>query len=187
LAGQRFAEPALQTTFEHYRAVVLTRDAQLAAVEADLACWTSAAPFAEPVRRLAAYRGVTAMGALSLQAEVCDWRRFGRAAQMMGFVGLVPSEYSSGGHSHRGHITKAGNAHLRAQLVEAAWAYQHRPYVGAEIAKRQQGLTPEVVARAWRPSCACAAGSATWRPARTPSRWWPPRWPGSWPGFCGRR
>ena len=149
LAAQRFDEPALQTTFEHYRAVVLTRDAQLAAVEADLARWTSAAPFAEPVRRLAAYRGVTAMGALSLQAEVCDWRRFGRAAQMMGFVGLVPSEYSSGSHRHRGHITKAGNAHLRAQLVEAAWAYQHRPYLGAEIAKRQEGLAPEVVARAW--------------------------------------
>jgi transposase len=149
LAAQHFDEPALQTTFEHYRAVVLTRDAQLAAVEADLASWTSAAPFAEPVRRLSAYRGVTAMGALSLQAEVCDWRRFGRAAQMMGFVGLVPSEYSSGGHTHRGHITKAGNAHLRAQLVESAWSYQHRPYVGAEIAKRQGGLPPEVVARAW--------------------------------------
>jgi transposase len=149
LAAQRFDEPALQTTFEHYRAVVLTRDAQLAAVETDLARWTSAAPFAEPVRRLAAYRGVTAMGALSLQAEVCDWRRFGRAAQMMGFVGLVPSEHSSGGHTHRGHITKAGNAHLRAQLVESAWSYQHRPYVGAEIAKRQEGLPPEVVARAW--------------------------------------
>jgi transposase len=149
LAAQRFDEPALKTTFEHYRAVVLTRDAQLAAVEADLAHWTSAAPFAEPVRRLGAYRGVTAMGALSLQAEVCDWRRFGRAAQMMGFVGLVPSEYSSGGHRHRGHITKAGNTHLRAQLVESAWSYQHRPYVGAEIAKRQQGLAPEVVARAW--------------------------------------
>jgi transposase len=149
LAAQHFDEAALKTTFEHYRAVVLSRDAQLAAVEADLNVWIARAPFAVPVRRLAAYRGVTAMGALSLQAEVCDWRRFGRAAQMMGFVGLVPSEYSSGGSTHRGHITKAGNTHLRAQLVEAAWAYQHRPYVGAEIAKRHEGLPPEVVARAW--------------------------------------
>ena len=80
---------------------------------------------------------------------MCDWRRFGRAAAFMGFVGLVPTEYSSGGSTHRGHITKAGNAHLRAQLVESAWAYQHRPYVGAEIAKRHEGLPPEVVARAW--------------------------------------
>lgn len=68
---------------------------------------------------------------------------------MMGFVGLVPSEYSSGGSTRRGHITKAGNAHLRTQLVESAWAYQHRPYVGSEIARRHEGLAPEVVARAW--------------------------------------
>ena len=124
-----------------------TREAALGAVEADLVTFFDKAPFAEGVRRLGAYRGVTTMGALALQAEVCDWRRFGRAASFMGFVGLVPSEDSSGQREHRGHITKSGNAHLRAQLVESAWSYQHRPYVGAEIAKRQVGLPPEVVAR----------------------------------------
>lgn len=149
LAAQRFEEPALKVTFGHYRATVTARDAALAAVEADLVAWQDHSLFAEAVRRLGAYRGVTRMGALSLQAEVCDWRRFGRAASLMGFVGLVPSEYSSGSSTHRGHLTKAGNAHLRAQLVEAAWSYQHRPYVGAEIAKRHDGVAPEVVARAW--------------------------------------
>ena len=89
------------------------------------------------------------MGALVLQSEVCDWRRFGRSGSFMGFVGLVPREYSSGSSTRRGHITKAGNAHLRAQLVESAWAYQHKPYVGTQIALRQQGLPPEVVARSW--------------------------------------
>jgi transposase len=149
LAGQRFDEPALAVTFGHYRATVLARDAALAAVEADLAGWLEREPFATPVRRLGAYRGITRMGALSLQAEVCDWRRFARAASVMGFVGLVPSEYSSGQHSSRGHITKAGNSHLRAQLVESAWSYQHRPYVGAGMAKRQAGLPPQVLARSW--------------------------------------
>ena len=149
LRAQCFDEAALRTTYEHYRATVATRDAALAAVEADLVGFLGQAPFAEGVRRLSAYRGVTAMGALSLQAEVCDWRRFSRAAAAMAFVGLVPSEDSSGGREHRGHLTKAGNAHLRAQLVESAWSYQHRPYVGREIAKRQEGLPPEVVARAW--------------------------------------
>lgn len=149
LKGLTFDEPALKTTFNHYRAVVLSRDAALAAVEADLRTWFDKEPFADPVRRLAAYRGVTTMGALCLQAEVCDWRRFARAASFMGFVGLVPSEDSSGKTSHRGHLTKAGNAHLRAQLVESAWSYQHRPYVGREIAARHDGLPPEVVARAW--------------------------------------
>ena len=149
LANQQFDEEALAVTYSHYRAVVRSRDAQLEAVETDLASWFDRPPFADGVRRMAAYRGVTHMGALALQAEVCDWRRFGRAASLMGFIGLVPSEYSSGGSTHRGHLTKAGNAHLRAQLVESAWSYQHRPYVGREIAKRHEGLPPETVARAW--------------------------------------
>jgi transposase len=92
LGAQHFDEPAAQATFGHYRAVVATRDAQLAAVDTDLAAWSSREPFATPVRRLSAYRGLTAKGALGLQAEVCDWRRFGQAAEMMGFVGLVPTE-----------------------------------------------------------------------------------------------
>jgi transposase len=187
LAAQSFAEPALTTTFGHYRAVVLARESALGAVEADLVTWFDKAPFTDAVHRLGAYRGVTRMGALSLQAEVCDWRRFGRAASVMGFVGLVPSEHSSGGSTHRGHITKAGNAHLRAQLVEAAWAYQHRPNLGTKIARPRRGWPR----RWWRgpgpPSCACAGGSATWPPARTPSPSWPRPWPGSSPASCGRR
>jgi transposase len=101
------------------------------------------------VARLSAYRGVTRLGALHLAAEVGDWRRFARASAFMGFCGLVPSEYSSGQLTRRGHITKAGNVHLRTQLVESAWAYQHRPSVGARLASRQQGLDPQVIARAW--------------------------------------
>ena len=102
-----------------------------------------------PVARLSAYRGVARMGALTLASEVCDWRRFGRASAFMGFTGLVPSEYSSGGRPHRGRITKSGNLHLRTQLVESAWAYQHGPAVGVELRRRQEGLPPETVARAW--------------------------------------
>jgi transposase len=149
LLTQRFTEPALQTTYDHYRAVLASRDAQLEAIQADLAIWQDRAPFAEAVARLSAYRGVTRLGALHLAAEVGDWRRFARASAFMGFCGLVPSEYSSGQVTHRGHITKAGNVHLRTQLVESAWAYQHHPSVGARLASRQQGLDPQVVARAW--------------------------------------
>lgn len=147
---QRFDEPALGTTFEHYLAVFEARDAAVRAVDADLVPWTTQAPFGEQVARLIAYRGITPLGALTLASEVCDWRRFARATQFMGFCGLVPSEYSSGSSTRRGHITKAGNAHLRAQLVESAWSYQHRPSISREIAIRQQRATPETVARAWR-------------------------------------
>jgi transposase len=67
----------------------------------------------------------------------------------MGFTGLVPSEYSSGNSTKRGHLTKAGNAHVRTQLVESAWAYQHRPNVGATLRRRQEGVDPATIARAW--------------------------------------
>jgi transposase len=67
----------------------------------------------------------------------------------MGFCGLVPSEYSSGEHTQRGRITKSGNIHLRTQLVESAWAYQHRPAVGTAIKNRQQRCSHETINRAW--------------------------------------
>ena len=150
LGSQRFEQPAMAQTFGHYLAVVEVRNAHLDAVEADLAGWCDRPPFDWQVARLAAYRGITRLGALTLAAEVADWRRFATASQFMGFCGLVPSEYSSGTSVHRGPLTKAGNAHLRAQLVESAWAYQHHPAVGVRIARRQQGLPPAVAARAWK-------------------------------------
>lgn len=121
----------------------------MTAIEADLAQHFDKAPFADAVARLSAYRGMTQLGALTLAAEVCDWRRFARAAQFMGFCGLVPSEYSSGASTRRGHITKAGNRHLRTQLVESAWAYQFPARVGAHLKSRQADVPAEVIARSW--------------------------------------
>jgi Transposase IS116/IS110/IS902 family len=67
----------------------------------------------------------------------------------MAFTGLVPSEYSSGGAARRGHITKTGNAHLRTQLIESAWAYQHRPIIGTALCARQIDLPADTLARSW--------------------------------------
>jgi transposase len=67
----------------------------------------------------------------------------------MAFVGLVPSEHSSGTKQARGAITKTGNAHLRRVLVEAAWHYRHRPFVGAALRQRQHGAPAAIVAQAW--------------------------------------
>ena len=143
-----FDDWALQSTYDHYRGVLQARDAPIAAVEADLVPYFTADPFGEQVRRLAAYRGVTEMGALHLASEVCDWRRFARGSQFMGFCGLVPSKHSSGGSTRRGHITKAGNTHLRAQLVESAWPTSTGRSRGGDRPP-PGGLPPEVVARAW--------------------------------------
>jgi transposase len=149
LTGQRFDDAALRATYGHYRAMLIARDAELAAVEADLAHWFTHGPFAAAVARLGAYRGVAYLGALTIASEVGDWRRFPTARTFMGFTGLVPSEYSSGGSVHRGRITKAGNAHLRTQLIESAWQYQHRPGIGTTIGRRHNALPPATVARSW--------------------------------------
>src|SRR5215210_6849547 len=149
IRSQRFAERALNETLAHYQATLSAREAAVDAIDADLAAWYDRAPFADAVHRLAAYRGVTELGGLSLAAEVCDWRRFPTAGMFMAFTGLVPSEDSSGERTRRGGITHAGNAHLRTQLVEAAWAYKAKAQVGATLRRRQEGLDPAVAARAW--------------------------------------
>jgi len=86
---------------------------------------------------------------LTIASEVGDWRRFPTSRTFMGFTGLVPSEYSSGAATDRGRITKAGNAHLRTQLIESAWAYQHHASLGATLRRRQDGVTPATAARSW--------------------------------------
>jgi transposase len=149
LLAQHFDETALRATYSHYRSMLIARDAELAAIEADLAYWYDHGPFADAVARLAAYRGVAYLGALTIASEVGDWRRFPAARTFMGFTGLVPSEYSTGETVRRGHITKAGNAHLRTQLIESAWAYQHVPNLGVVLRRRQDGLDPATVARSW--------------------------------------
>lgn len=149
LSGLRFDDAALTSTFAHYRSIVEERRVRLQALEADLLPYCDKDPYAEAVHRLCAYRGVNSVGALTLSTEVCDWRRFAKASSFMGFVGLVPSEYSSGEHTHRGHITKAGNVHLRTQLVESAWAYQRGPYAGERIRRAQVHCSPATVERAW--------------------------------------
>jgi hypothetical protein len=68
----------------------------------------------------------------------------------MGYAGVVPSEYSSGNKVTKGAITKAGNAHLRRILVEAAWAYQHPPALYGALTRRQKGLSAEVRAIGWK-------------------------------------
>jgi transposase len=149
LAGLSFDDPALDTALGHYRMALAAREAEVAVIEADLSPWAGRAPMADPVARLTAYRGIGELTALSLVAEVVDWRRFPHARAFMCFTGLVPSEYSSGQTTRRGHITKAGNATVRTALVEAAWKYQHLPAVGAGLRRRQNGLPADTIARAW--------------------------------------
>jgi transposase len=102
------------------------------------------------VARLGAFRGLETHAAMVLSTELGDWHRFTRAPQLMAYLGLVPCEDSTGARERRGRITKAGNAHCRHVLVQAAWTYRHRPAVGPALRRRQQGLPAALVVQSWR-------------------------------------
>jgi transposase len=102
------------------------------------------------VEALQALRGVAQITAVTVVAELGTLSRFPSPRQLMGYSGLVSSEFSSGNRIQRGAITKTGNAHLRRVIIESAWSYQHRPWVGGFLRKRQQGLDQEVKDIAWK-------------------------------------
>ncbi|HMK98868.1 MAG TPA: IS110 family transposase [Acidimicrobiales bacterium] len=149
LAAQHFDDAALVATYRHYRATVALRDNALDDVEADLRAYFGTAPFADAAVRLGGYRGMTHMGGLCIGAEVFDWRRFPKARSFMAFTGLTCWEDSTGLSEHRGSITRAGNSRIRAQLVEAAWAYQHQPAIGETLRQRLALVGPATSARSW--------------------------------------
>lgn len=99
---------------------------------------------------LQALRGIALVSAATIMSEVGELSRFTKPRQLMGYSGDVASEDSSGPRTRRGGITKAGNAHLRRIVVEAAWAYRHRPAVGPALRKRQAPVAPEVKEIAWK-------------------------------------
>lgn len=100
-------------------------------------------------RALQALKGVSTIVAATILAEIGDLRRFARAAHLMGYLGLSPSEHSSGPKVSRGSITKAGNIHVRWKLVQAAWQYRHRPAMTRALKERQEGLPSKVCDIAW--------------------------------------
>jgi transposase len=149
LRKHRFASRPLAVAFdESYGAVVQARTRRDALDEA-IAEAAAARPFAEIVARLVCLRGVSTLTALALTVELGDWQRF-RPLALGPFLGLVPSEASSGARRSQGAITKTGNSHARRLLVEAAW-HQRRPLrEGGELARRRQGQPAAVRAQADR-------------------------------------
>lgn len=101
--------------------------------------------YASAVGALRCFRGIDTLTAMSLVAELHDFMRFDSPRNLMAYLGLVPSEHSSGGRERRGGITKAGNRHVRRLLIEAAWHYRHRPGV-ASLRRRREGQPTPVIA-----------------------------------------
>ena len=160
LAGVSFELPTLQVVFDDYRANLALLADRIARLERAIeAALPTLAPAQQAlVGALATLRGVRGVTAATVVSELGTLLRFAGPRQLMGYAGLVPREHSSGRGVHRGAITKTGNAHLRRVLVEAAWAYRHRPdLTSAVLRQRQQAQPLPVVAiatRAQRRLCA---------------------------------
>lgn len=149
LRAQTWPIAALDQTHRAYLRAVEEGLARLRDVEADLRALLTLEPLQPRVQRLRCFRGIDDLTALTIAAELGDPHRFATAPSTMAFVGLVPSEHSSGTQRAQGGITKTGNAHLRRVLVESAWHYRHHPFVSATLRARQRGAPADAIARAW--------------------------------------
>jgi len=140
--AQRLSDPlahaALQEMLIHLDGI----DRQLAALDARLEEIARDSRWDWQVDRLRAFRGISTLTALGLIAEIGDFHRFSHPRELASWLGITPSEYSSGEQQHRGHITKSGNRHARRLLVEAAWHYRHAP--------RRPSTGPDPSRRAWQ-------------------------------------
>jgi transposase len=147
---QQFTEAAQQRVLVDYVHAVEEATARVERLTKDLGELCERWSQAPLVKALQALRGVKLVTAAIIAAELGDLRRFARPPQLMAFLGLVPSEHSSGDDKHRGRITRTGNGHVRRVLTEAAWAYRYRPARSSEMQARSQGVALGVQRIAWK-------------------------------------
>jgi transposase len=105
---------------------------------------------APKIQALQSLRGVALLTATSIIAEVGSFKRFATPRHFMAYIGLIPSEHSSGDSRKQGDITKTGNRHVRRLLVESAWSYRYQPAVKGNLKRRQNGLSPTIQAISWK-------------------------------------
>jgi transposase len=142
--------PAQQIVFQEYVRTVTERTELLRRLEAELLEQARSWRLYPVVEALQALRGVQFTVAITTMAELGDLTRFDHPRQLMSYLGLTPSEHSSGDRRRLGGITKAGNGHARRVLIEAAKAYRHRAKVSEAIQVRQQHLPTPIQDIAWR-------------------------------------
>ena len=139
LRAQRFEFSAAQRAYDEYIQWVALLTDRLQALDKEVELLAEEEPLKSVVARLTCLRGIRTLTALTLVAEIPDFRRFKSPRELMSFLGLTPSLYSSANTRREGSITKAGNAHARRVLVEAAWHYRHRPQLAGSLRARCEG------------------------------------------------
>ncbi len=150
--GQLFEQAAQQATLVDYLHEVEHEAERIVRLERsiDTAIETLPQKMRAVIEALQSLRGIAKISVVSIMAEVGELSRFAQARQLMGYSGIASREHSSGPRIKRGAISKTGNAHLRRIVVEAAWAYRHRPGIGATLLARQRDQSEEIKAIAWK-------------------------------------
>lgn len=136
----KFVHASDQTTLEQYLSQQDYLQLQLKAVDQSIGGIATSEPYRKQVETLCGFRGIKTLTAMILLSEIVDFKRFANAPELMSYLGLVPSEYSSGGRISRGRITKTGNSHVRKALVEAAWHQRHRAVMSEAMKKSLEKL-----------------------------------------------
>ena len=150
LAGLRFDQPAHHIVLEECIAAVEAATARRNRLEAHIDAMLPDWSLAPVVRSLQALRGMAMVAAATLVAELGDITRFAKPSQLMAYLGLVPSEHSSGDTRRQGGITKAGNGAARRVLIEAAWSYRFPARISREQLLRQESLAKPIRDTAWK-------------------------------------
>jgi transposase len=150
LATVTFAHPAQDIAFAEYRSAVREADDRVRRITAALREQVTTWRFAPTVTALMTLKGIEFVAAVTLIAEVGDLARFAHPKELMSYLGVVPSEYSTGESRVQGAITKAGNSHARRILIESAWAYRYPARMSRELVVRHQGQPKAVCDIAWR-------------------------------------
>jgi len=146
----KFDSPIQQIVFQEYVDTVVHLQARVKALELEMERALPAWSLAPVVEALMALRGIDLVSAMTLMAELGDVTRFDSPPQLMAFLGLVPSEDSSGPRRRRGGITKTGNGHARRVLVESAWSYRFPARKTAHLQRRARQTSTAVQAIAWK-------------------------------------
>jgi transposase len=150
LSKTTFDYPAQDIAFAEYRLEVGEGQARVQRLTLALQQQVEQWRLRPRVRALMSLRGIDSVAATTIVAEIGDFRRFAHPRQLMGYLGLVPSEHTSGGKRRLGAITKTGNGHVRRILVEAAWNYRFPARISHVLQVRQEQLSPQIRSIAWR-------------------------------------
>jgi transposase len=153
LASQPLEYPEQRIVFEEMMLAARQAQERLARLEQAIRDAVPDWSLAEVVNALMAMRGMDLISAATFMAEIGDLSRFRTPVQLMAYLGLVPSEDSTGDAIKRGPITKAGNRRARRMLTECGWSYQHPPRVGRAKQMKVDAVPPAVRQIAWKAQC----------------------------------